>query len=109
MGSAGDVESARSSDSVGFVERRERLAAMDAASAVAAFDQDAWEMVLDAHDEEMRSGGLQLIFPTVDAKQYTQYFEQESFANVVLRKWHEAGGGAELFRSQPRGRALRLW
>jgi len=84
----------------------EELAGMRPKAAVAAFDEAAWDIVLDAHDEELRSGGLRRIFPSADAGKYTSYFENESFGNVVLRKWHEAGGGADLLQSQQLDRGL---
>lgn len=62
--------------------------------AIALFDELAWELVLEAHDQDMRSGGLERIYPTSTASQYVEYMEAESYCNLVLRKWYEAGGGA---------------
>lgn len=78
-----------------------RLVGMDPGAAVAAFNEEAWEVVLDAHDEESRSGGLRRIFPSSVAGRYASFFKKESFGNVVLRKWHEAGGGSELVQPRP--------
>lgn len=74
-----------------------RLASCSPADAVAQFDETAWELVLDSHEEDMRAGGLARIFPTEQSGQYAQFMGEESYENLVLRKWHEAGGG-ELFR-----------
>jgi len=76
--------------------------------ALALFDETAWETVLDAHDEDMRSGGLERIYPTADSAKYTQYIAEESYFNLVLRKWHEAGGG-ELFKAGAARRLLPPW
>lgn len=84
------------SEHAGRTKEAVNLASMQGAAAVAAFDETAWDIVLEAHDEEMRSGNLELIFPTAEAKNYVPYMSQESFGNVVLRKWYEAGGGAGL-------------
>jgi len=76
--------------------------------ALALFDEAAWEMVLDAHDEDMRCGGLERIHPTADSEKYAQFFGEESYPNLVLRKFYEAGGG-ELFRTSAGRRLLPPW
>jgi len=74
--------------------RKIKLSTASAKDAVASFDEFAWDIVMKAHDEDMRSGGLERIFPNAASEQYAQYFQDgESYANLVLRKWHEAGGG----------------
>lgn len=65
------------------------------------FDELAWELVQEAQDEDMRCGGLERIYPTATCAEYVQFMGEESYANIVLRKWHEAGGG-ELFRPSNR-------
>lgn len=72
------------------------LACESAGEAVALFEQPEWDAVMDAYEEDMRSGGLVRIFPAENAGQYTMYFSSESYCNLVLRLWHEAGG-AEYF------------
>jgi len=84
-----------------------RLAASSPQEALAMFDESAWNIVLDAYDEEMRSGGLRRIFPSNDPNLYLPYCPEETYANVVLRKWHEAGG-ADAFR-QSRAHSLPPW
>jgi len=92
-----------------LAKRAARLAAAESpADALALFDETDWEMVLDSHDEDMRSGGLERIFPTADASHYTPYFTEESYCNLVLRKWHEAGGG-ELFKPTGARNILPPW
>jgi len=78
------------------------LANMAPITAVAAFDDSAWEIVIDAHEESLRVGGLRRIFPPADAGKhdYSVFFEKESFGNVVLRKWNEAGCDAALLQAQ---------
>jgi len=81
-----------------LAKRKARLAlANRAEDALALFDEYAWDIIVKAHDEDMRSGGLERIYPSSDSAQYTPYFTEESYANLVLRKFYEAGGG-ELFR-----------
>jgi len=81
-----------------LAKRKARLAlANRAEDALALFDEYAWDIIVKAHDEDMRSGGLERIYPSSDGAQYTPYFTEESYANLVLRKFYEAGGG-ELFR-----------
>eukprot|EP00442_Polarella_glacialis_P046491 CAMPEP_0115095838 /NCGR_PEP_ID=MMETSP0227-20121206/29316_1 /TAXON_ID=89957 /ORGANISM="Polarella glacialis, Strain CCMP 1383" /LENGTH=653 /DNA_ID=CAMNT_0002489357 /DNA_START=141 /DNA_END=2102 /DNA_ORIENTATION=+ len=83
-------------------KRTAKLAATESsAAALALFDEVAWELVLESHDEEMRSGGLQRIYPAANGATYAKFFVEESYCNMVLRKWHEAGG-AELFRADKR-------
>eukprot|EP00913_Durusdinium_trenchii_P001658 g1535.t1 len=62
------------------------------AEAVSLFDEVAWELVVEAHDQEMRSGGLEMAFPCPNGSRYVQYWGEESYCNLVLRKWQEAGG-----------------
>lgn len=83
----------------------ELLSCETAAEAVAHFTRAEWELVLDAHDEDMRSGGLERIFPTATSAEYVPFFNgEESLHNLVLRLWLEAGGG-ELFG---KGRSRKL-
>lgn len=85
-----------------LAKRKARLAlANRAEDALALFDEYAWDIIVKAHDEDMRSGGLQRIFPAADSAQYTAYFTEESYANLVLRKWYEAGGGDLFSRNAP--------
>jgi len=78
-------------------ERVARLAACSSPhEALALFDGAAWELVLEAHDEDMRRGGLERIFPTAESARYAPFFERVSYCNLVLEKWHEAGGVALL-------------
>jgi len=71
-------------------------ACADPADAERLFDRAAWDLVLEAHDQDMRCGSLSRIYPTVQSSRYVPYMEAESFPNVVLRRWYEAGG-AERF------------
>eukprot|EP00928_Gymnodinium_smaydae_P090317 TRINITY_DN74145_c0_g1_i1.p1 TRINITY_DN74145_c0_g1~~TRINITY_DN74145_c0_g1_i1.p1 ORF type:complete len:751 (-),score=192.06 TRINITY_DN74145_c0_g1_i1:69-2321(-) len=78
-----------------MARRAARLAAAETPlDAVAQFDELAWEIVLEAHDQDMRCGGLERIFPAEDSAKYGMFFEEESYFNMVLRRFYEAGGGA---------------
>jgi len=82
----------------------ERLAVLRAAptplEAVKMFEETEWDLVLESTDEDMRCGGLERIHPAENSAEYAQFFlNGESYANFVLRKWHEAGGAELLHRS----------
>jgi len=73
--------------------------------AVKLFNEAEWDLVLDAHDEEYRCGGLELIFPTERASEYKEFHPADNLTNLVLRKWKEAGGGS-LFTCEERNKLL---
>merc|ERR1712232_558931 len=48
-----------------FVDKAAKLSACpNAKDAVKLFDRAAWDLVLEAHDQDMRCGGLMRIYPT---------------------------------------------
>lgn len=52
-----------------------------------------WMTILDAHDEFMRRGSLERIFPTAEsAGRYGAFFSTPRYANLVLAKWLQEGG-----------------
>jgi len=54
-----------------------------------------WATIAEAHDEFMRRGSLQRIFPTDDGMdRYADLFECPRYANLVLAKWLHEGGEA---------------
>eukprot|EP00927_Polykrikos_kofoidii_P082165 TRINITY_DN8097_c0_g2_i1.p1 TRINITY_DN8097_c0_g2~~TRINITY_DN8097_c0_g2_i1.p1 ORF type:complete len:673 (+),score=77.30 TRINITY_DN8097_c0_g2_i1:180-2198(+) len=80
--------------------------------AVAQFDALAWETVIESHDEDMRCGGLQRIYPTASSAKYIPFLDGESYFNVVLRKWYETGD-VNMFRTgsttSPASRVVPAW
>lgn len=84
------------------------LACKTPQEAVAAFDEADWDLVMDCHDEDYRSGGLQRIYPTPNSRDYLPFLEQESYCDVVLRLWQEAGGGS-LFTKSDNDKLLPSW
>mmetsp|Transcript_39441 Transcript_39441/g.110778 ORF Transcript_39441/g.110778 Transcript_39441/m.110778 type:complete len:209 (-) Transcript_39441:92-718(-) len=63
------------------------------AAALRDLGEAEWRLILDAHDEAARSGGLERIYPTVDTRErYAQYFSSPRYSNHVLARWLEAGG-----------------
>lgn len=85
-----------------LAKRAKKLASFKTpADAVAHFDDEAWDLVLRSHDEDMRCGGLERCFPGPDSAKYVEFLESESYCNMVLRRWHEAGG-AEIFKAPGR-------
>lgn len=96
-------------DRAALEARASRLLACDSAlQAVSLFEKLEWELVLDSLDEDMRSGGLERIFPCAHGADYTPFLEEESYSNLVLRRWHEAGGG-ELFKRKDAQQILPSW
>lgn len=52
-----------------------------------------WQLIVDTHDEFMRRGKLERIFPTAEtASQYGHFFVVPRYANLVLARWLEEGG-----------------
>lgn len=76
--------------------------------AVALFEQADWELVLESHDEDMRRGGLERIFPCANAAEYSEFFGEEPYCNMVLRLWQEAGGG-KLFAQSESCKVVPPW
>mmetsp|Transcript_95598 Transcript_95598/g.213961 ORF Transcript_95598/g.213961 Transcript_95598/m.213961 type:complete len:982 (+) Transcript_95598:195-3140(+) len=54
-----------------------------------------WTTILDTHDEFMRRGSLERIFPTRESdEKYSELFVTPRYANLVLAKWLQEGGAA---------------
>jgi len=82
-----------------MAQRAKKLASCESPiESLAQLDEAAWEMVIESHEEDMRSGGFERCFPCPNASEYVHYWPEESYCNMVLRRWHEAGGG-EIFQS----------
>lgn len=82
----------------------------NAIEALAQFDELAWETVLKLHEEDMRRGGLERIYPAINSSRYSMFFAEESYLNLVLRRWHEAGGSELLSRiGAPRDERVPPW
>jgi len=59
-----------------------------------------WRIILDAHDEYMRRGSFERIFPLREGLElYGQFFSTPRYSNLVLARWLEAGG-ANCFRPE---------
>eukprot|EP00747_Dinoflagellata_sp_TGD_P120924 gnl/TRDRNA2_/TRDRNA2_173350_c1_seq5.p1 gnl/TRDRNA2_/TRDRNA2_173350_c1~~gnl/TRDRNA2_/TRDRNA2_173350_c1_seq5.p1 ORF type:complete len:625 (+),score=105.31 gnl/TRDRNA2_/TRDRNA2_173350_c1_seq5:170-1876(+) len=92
-----------------LAKRTKKLSECSAADAVALFDDLAWDAVLNFHDENMRCGDLECIFPLADSRHnYSTFFAEETYGNVVLQKWQEAGGG-DMFRRDWKGPSPPSW
>jgi tubulin polyglutamylase TTLL4 len=99
---------ARMPDPEVLAKRKARLTVANRTDALALFDEYAWDIIVKHHEEDMRCGGLERIFPSADSGQYVPYVAEETYANLVLRKWHEAGGG-EIFRLNEPHSPLPPW
>lgn len=52
-----------------------------------------WQLILDTHDEFMRRGQLERIYPTREAvDRYAPYFVTPRYSNLVLARWLQEGG-----------------
>lgn len=72
------------------------------------FGEAEWTTILDTHDEFMRRGSLERIFPTAETvDRYQKFFQTQRYANVVLAKWLREGG-ASCF-SEKAGRLRPSW
>lgn len=91
-----------------LADKAARLSDCKPLEAVAQFDEFAWELAMNSHDEDMRSGGLKRAFPAADSGRYTSFFSQETFGNVVLQKFYEAGGG-DLFKTDLANSPVPSW
>jgi len=61
-----------------------------------------WSIILDAHDEYMRRGMLERIYPSLESTdQYLEFFGTLRYANHVLNCWM-AAGGERCFREEHR-------
>lgn len=76
-------------------------------NALSGFGEAEWALILDVHDEYMRRGALERIFPTEESlDRNTQYFQTQRYSNLVLSTWIKAGG-ERLF--EPGVRSLPSW
>jgi hypothetical protein len=85
-------------------ERRDRhrtaqeLTNAEGIEALNCFSQAEWQLIMDAHDEDMRSGALERIFPLKEnAAYFSTFLPTLRHSNLVLQKWLEAGG-PDIFR-----------
>jgi len=61
------------------------------------FGEAEWGLVLDMHDEYLRRGGMERIFPTEETNaRYGHYFPTPRYSNLVLARWLECGGAETL-------------
>lgn len=52
-----------------------------------------WQLILDTHDEFMRRGQLERIYPTREAvDRYANLFMTQRYSNMVLARWLQEGG-----------------
>lgn len=61
-----------------------------------------WRLILETHDEYMRRGHLERIYPATETvATYLPFFTTQRYSNMVLAKWLELGG-ARCFLPQNR-------
>lgn len=76
----------------------QELASLEGKDALNCLSEAEWQLILDAHDEDMRCGALERIFPLKEnAHYYSTFLSTSRHSNLVLRKWLEAGG-PDVFR-----------
>mmetsp|Transcript_48038 Transcript_48038/g.88471 ORF Transcript_48038/g.88471 Transcript_48038/m.88471 type:complete len:988 (+) Transcript_48038:177-3140(+) len=71
-------------------------------SSLSELGEAEWGTIIEAHDEHMRCGGFERIFPTQDtADSYSHMFQVPRYSNLVLARWLKEGGG-DCFRPEVR-------
>mmetsp|Transcript_16182 Transcript_16182/g.37186 ORF Transcript_16182/g.37186 Transcript_16182/m.37186 type:complete len:991 (+) Transcript_16182:152-3124(+) len=69
-------------------------------SSLSELGEAEWGTIIEAHDEHMRCGGFERIFPTQEtADCYGHMFQVPRYANLVLARWLKEGGG-DCFRPE---------
>jgi len=77
---------------LGSISRSHTLQSLPGAS-VRDFGEAEWRLILDTHDEYMRRGLLERIYPRQETLgQYDRFFTAPRYSNLVLARWLEAGG-----------------
>lgn len=90
-----------------LTEKAVRLAKCETAlEAVGLFDESAWDLVMEAQDQDMRRGGFERVYPTSESSRYVAFMEAESYSNVVLRRFYEAGGAEQFWGKHAKFAAL---
>jgi tubulin polyglutamylase TTLL4 len=75
------------------VMRSHTVQSLASVSSLLDLGEAEWQMILDVHDEYMRRGKLERIYPTEKALgEYTNFFETPRYANLVLDCWLKLGG-----------------
>lgn len=59
-----------------------------------------WATILDAHEENLRRGALERIFPTQASDEYLELFQTPRYSNAVLAKWLREGGERCFLKAQ---------
>lgn len=78
---------------MGKIQRTQELLFAQNSQVLKIFTEFEWQLILETHEEFMRSGSLQRIFPTEqNAAHYASMFAVPRYSNLVLRRWLEAGG-----------------
>lgn len=93
---AGKAESAKRSQGLGAkpgnTSRSHTLQSIPTA-ALKDLGESEWRLILDTHDEYLRRGFLERIYPRQDTLgQYDRFFSAVRYSNLVLARWLEAGG-----------------
>lgn len=64
-----------------------------ASAPLKALGEAEWQLILDAHDEFLRRGHLERIYPTRETvESYASFFITPRYSNLVLARWLKAGG-----------------
>jgi len=66
---------------------------LQAAKSCAEFSEADWELIMDTHDEYMRRGCLERVYPRLDmVDRCSEFFFSQRYSNVLLAKWLSFGG-----------------
>jgi len=66
---------------------------LQAAKSCAEFSEADWELIMDTHDEYMRRGCLERVYPRLDmVGRCSEFLFSQRYSNVLLAKWLSFGG-----------------
>eukprot|EP00928_Gymnodinium_smaydae_P024493 TRINITY_DN19803_c0_g1_i1.p1 TRINITY_DN19803_c0_g1~~TRINITY_DN19803_c0_g1_i1.p1 ORF type:complete len:906 (+),score=183.03 TRINITY_DN19803_c0_g1_i1:180-2897(+) len=83
--------------------RSHTIATISSAASLLDLGEAEWKLILDTHDEYMRRGSLERLFPTEETvSRFAPFFSAPRYSNMVLARWLE-GGGARCFLPEARG------
>jgi len=89
--------------------RSQTVQSLTAASGVQDFGEAEWRLILDTHEELLRRGALERIYPTREAvEKYAPFFSTPRYANLVLQRWLQ-NGGERLFTAGGNTRDVPAW
>jgi tubulin polyglutamylase TTLL4 len=93
----------------GSVSRSHTVQSLESLKSLKELGEGEWRLILDTHDEYMRRGMLERIYPTAESRaRYAEFFAAPRYANRILELWLEAGGEC-CFLPEHRAALIPAW